>query len=107
FLWEGKTLDTIDYMNKEVNPSEYRAHKKVELIHYLDKHESEIIDYGRRKAAGKTIGSGRAESSVNQVIGLRQKNKGMSWTPRGSKALGILKSLEMNQQWDEYWTNAA
>jgi hypothetical protein len=70
---------------------------------YLEKHRAEIIDYGRRQRAGKPIGSGRMEKGVDQVIGARQKHKGMSWSPTGSKALGILKVVELNQQWDQLW----
>jgi len=32
-----------------------------ELIGYLEKHQSEIINYNRRRLVGKTIGSGRME----------------------------------------------
>ena len=39
----------------------------------------------------------------NPVIGVRQKHKGMSWSPTGSKALGILKVVELNQQWEQLW----
>jgi hypothetical protein len=62
-------------------------------VTYLEKHQAEIIDYGRRQRAGKPIGSGRMEKGVDQVIGVRQKHKGMSWSPTGSKALGILGNL--------------
>ncbi len=70
---------------------------------YLDKHEQEIIDYERRQQAGRPIGSGRMEKCVdhihagmNQVIGNRQKGKGMSWTKAGSRALALLKVAELN-----------
>src|SRR5215813_896487 len=37
------------------------------------------------------MGRGRMEKGVDQVIGVRQQHKGMSWNPTGSKALGISK----------------
>jgi hypothetical protein len=74
-----------------------------ELVTYLEKHAHEIIDYERRAKAGKTIGSGRMEKGVNQAIGYRQKKKGMSWSDAGSKALGILRVVELNEQWEEMW----
>jgi hypothetical protein len=43
------------------------------------------------------------EKGVDQVIGARQKHKGMSWSPTGSKALGILKVVELNPQWEQLW----
>jgi len=40
---------------------------------------------------------------VDQVIGCRQKKKGMSWRPKGSKLLAILKIFELNGQWENTW----
>jgi hypothetical protein len=77
--------------------------KHQELIGYLEKHQKEIIDYKRRQAAGKSIGSGRMEKAVDQVIGHRQKRKGMSWRPEGSRALALLKVLELNGGWKHFW----
>jgi hypothetical protein len=100
-LWHGRTDTALTYLRQEVqakNPQQLAA-----LVTYLEKHRAEIIDYGRRQRAGKPIGSGRMEKGVDQVIGARQKHKGMSWSPTGSKALGILKVVELNQQWEQLW----
>ena len=100
-LWHGRTEVALAYLRREVqakNPQQLAA-----LVTYLEKHCAEIIDYGRRQRAGKPIGSGRMEKGVDQVIGARQKHKGMSWSPTGSKALGILKVVELNQQWEQLW----
>jgi hypothetical protein len=56
-----------------------------------------------RRQTGKTIGSGRMEKGVDQVIGNRQKHKGMSWSILGSRALAILKVTECNGQWQQSW----
>jgi len=66
------------------------------LLGYLQKHAEEIIDYGRRQKAGKPIGSGRMEKAVDQVVGMRQKKKGMSWSASGGHALALLKIAELN-----------
>ncbi len=76
-LWRGRTDAALTYLRWEVqakNPEPLAA-----LVTYLEKHEVEIIDDGRRQRAGKPIG-------------VRQKHKGMRWSPTGSKALGILQS---------------
>lgn len=101
FLWEGKTAEAIDYLSHQVIARNVEKHQ--ELIGYLEKHQQEIIDYGRRQAAGKSIGSGRMEKAVDQVIGHRQKRKGMSWRPEGSRALALLKVLEPNGGWHDFW----
>jgi hypothetical protein len=36
------------------------------------------------------------EKCVDQVVGYRQKGKGMSWTRAGSRALALLKVAELN-----------
>jgi len=100
-LWHGRTEAALAYLRQEVqdkNPEPLAA-----LVTYLEKHWAEIIDYGRRQRAGKLIGSGRIEKGVDQVIGARQRHKRMRWSPTGSKALGILKVVELNQQWDQLW----
>jgi hypothetical protein len=91
----------LEYLHTQVQPR--NREKLAELVGYLEKHCTEIIDYERRKQAGKTIGSGRVEKGVDQVIGHRQKKKGISWRPKGSKALAILKILELNGQWQQTW----
>jgi len=101
FLWRGKVAEALEYLNTQVHSKNEK--RLQELIGYLQKHQSEIIDYGIRQKAGKTIGSGRGEKAVDQVIGKRQKKKGMSWSKKGSKALAILKAVELNQKWDELW----
>jgi len=100
-LWRGNTPEVLHYLNTEVKAK--HPGKLRELMGYLEKHQGEIIDDERRQKAGKTIGSGRMEKGVDQVIGFRQKKKGMSWRPKGSKALGILKIVELNQQWTKLW----
>lgn len=100
FLWRGEVGEVLSYL-REVSARRVEALR--ELVTYLEKHAREVIDYERRAKAGKTIGSGRMEKGVDQTIGYRQKKKGMSWSEKGSKALGILKVLELNEQWDEMW----
>ena len=75
FLWRGQVAAAQEFLCAlEVRNAKARA----ELYGYLDKHACEIIDYERRQQAGKPIGSGRMEKCVDQVVGHRQKGKGMS-----------------------------
>lgn len=77
------------------------------LMAYLTNHAHEIVDYQRRAQAGKTIGSGRMEKGVDTLIGVRQKDKGMSWSKEGSYALGMLTACHANGQWDQLWNSSA
>jgi len=100
-LWQGNTAIALEYLNHQV-PAR-NLDKWQELIRYLEKHQHEIVNYKRRSQAGKTIGSGRVEKGVDLTVGLRQKNKGMSWSRLGSRALSLLKVAELNGQWQQLW----
>jgi hypothetical protein len=100
-LWRGHVCMVLNYLKTEVKAK--NGIRLQEFINYLEKHRKEIIDYRRRKKAGKTIGSGRIEKECDQVIGYRQKNKGMSWSKMGSKSLGTLRVAELNNRWKEVW----
>ena len=99
WLWQGNIAEALNYLDTSVSPRHQKKHH--ELITYLTKHQAEIINYQARQDAGKPIGSGRMEKGVDQVIGRRQKDNGMSWSVVGSKALGILKIHELHEQIEE------
>lgn len=101
WLWDGEVERVLDYLRTDV--AVRNADKHRELLGYLQKHRHELIDYGARQAAGKPIGSGRMEKGVDQVIGHRQKKKGMAWSAKGSKALAVLKVVELNGRWQQLW----
>jgi hypothetical protein len=95
WLWEGNVDEVLEYLRTAVSPRHKKKHH--ELITYLTKHKTEIINYQARQAAGKPIGSGRMEKAVDHVIGRRQKDNGMSWSNVGSKALGLVKIYELHE----------
>jgi hypothetical protein len=96
-LWQGKVAAAIEYLNHQLKTKNQATLK--ELVTYLSKHQSEIINYQRRQQVGKAIGSDRVEKAVDLVVGHRQKKKGMSWAAKGSQALAVLKAAELNGQW--------
>lgn len=98
-LWQGKAVAAIEYLQHQVKTKNHESLK--ELMTYLSKHQSEIINYQCRQQAEKPIGSGRVGKAVDLVVGHRQKKKGMSWTAKGSQALAVLKVAELNGQWRE------
>jgi hypothetical protein len=100
-LWRGNVTDVLNYLQTKIKARNQQ--KLDELVSYITKHKTEIINYELRLQVGKTIGSGRMEKGVDIVIGHRQKHKGMSWSSLGSKALAILKVIECNGQWRQTW----
>ena len=100
-LWLGLVDNALDYLRTQV--AVRNQEKWSELIGYLEKHHAEIINYNRRRRAGKTIGSGRMEKGVDLTVGRRQKKKAMSWRPLGSRSLSLLRIVELNGQWQQLW----
>lgn len=105
YLWRGQAREALVYSDEMIETRQGAVLE--ELQGYLLKHEQQICDYQRRQQAGKAIGSGRGEKANDQMIAQRQKKKGMAWSQQGSGALTILRSLELNQQWETYWNVAA
>ena len=95
-LWQGNVEESIRYIKKLENVR--NEEKQTELIKYLTKHSSEIINYELRQSIGKIIGSGRGEKANDTIVAHRQKKKGMSWSQKGSSALAILKVLLIRQK---------
>lgn len=99
-LWYGETDKVIDYLKKIKTRN---IEKLKEFITYLEKHKSEIINYDKRKKAGKTIGSGLIEKTVDQIVAVRQKKKGMSWSKLGSKSLALLKMNKLKKKHEGFY----
>jgi len=53
-LWHGQTQEVLDYLRNKVFAA--NKEKLQELIGYIEKHFEPIIDYDRRKKAGKEVG---------------------------------------------------
>jgi hypothetical protein len=94
-LWQGKVAAAEQYLLARSKVK--NSNKHAELLTYLDKHRLEIIDYQKRQQASKPIGSGRGEKANDRVVARRQKNQGMSWSLKGSRALAILSTQKINQ----------
>ena len=93
-LWVGDAPEAIIYLDNMEKVRNEAKHK--ELRDYLEKHQKEIINYGLRQKANKTIGSGRCEKGNDLVVAHRQKKKGMAWARTGSSALAIIKTYRIN-----------
>ena len=92
-LWVAKTDHAIGYIQTMTVKNTL---KQEELIEYLRKHQTEIINYKKRKEVEKTIGSGRAEKGVDMIVAYRQKNKPIAWSEKGSYALSTLRAEALN-----------
>jgi len=87
-LWQGQVTVALDYLRTQVrvrNPEKWS-----ELIGYLEKHQSEIIITIDVALLVKLLAVG-GWKGCRPTVGRRQKKKAMSWRPKGSKALSLLR----------------
>jgi hypothetical protein len=93
-LWKGNAGEVIEIL---LGIKARNVNKQEELIAYLSKNQLSIINYEKRKAAGKPIGSGAMEKTVDMLVAQRQKQKAMSWSTKGSTALAVVKADLLNR----------
>ena len=61
------------------------------------------MDYPAYRARGLHIGSGVVEAACKAVVATRCKRTGMRWSQPGAQAVLSLRTLLLNERWDEYW----
>ena len=75
-----------------------------DLLGYLDNNWEGVIDYGRWRDAGHMVASSLVEKAGDLVVAKRQKKRqGMHWGRDGSEAVSALRTLWLNDDWEEYW----
>jgi hypothetical protein len=103
-LWEGKyqlLLEQLDEQRRQTRSlPKHRA--LVELATYL-KNQGRRLSYGRFRAAGYDIGSGRVESACKHVVANRMKRSGMIWSDTGAQEILSLRAAYLNGWWDQLW----
>jgi hypothetical protein len=84
-----------------------RSHRKTlqSLASYLGKHHSHL-DYARRLAEGRSIGSGQVEGACKHVIGRRLKQTGARWRVRRVNRMANLCCLVYSDHWNPYWASS-
>jgi len=65
------------------------------------------LDYPRRLAEGRAIGSGQAEGACKHLVGRRLKQTGARWRVRRANRMAILVGMIYGDLWDQYWSASA
>jgi hypothetical protein len=73
------------------------------LIAYLQAREEWIPNYRARRRQRLYNGNGLGEKANDRLVARRQKRKGMQWGAQTSDALAALRTLLLNEQWDDCW----
>ncbi len=76
------------------------------LRNYLGNHVSHL-NYARRLAEGRAIGSGQVEGACKNMIGRRLKQTGARWRVRRVNRMASLCCLIYSHAWKPYWYHQA
>ncbi len=101
-LWHGEWEKAIAFLKNYVSQAKSQE-KLQELINYLQRRASILVNYGQRRQERRYIGSGHVEKANDLIVAQRQKHRGMAWKRKTSHALAALRTLRLNQGWDGYW----
>lgn len=102
-LWNGNTESALEILMKLQGRCR-NENKLNEFIKYINHRKAYIPNYQERRNNCQYTGSAIVEKANDILVARRQKNKCMQWTRRGGDALLALKTLQKNNEWDEYWT---
>jgi len=72
------------------------------LLEYL-RNNSGRLNYAKRLAQGRAIGSGLIEGACKSMVGKRVKQPGACWRVRRANRIAILASLLYSKQWENAW----
>ena len=105
-LWHGnadKALVRLDNIIADID-DETALNKLSKLRNYIYNNTGKIINYEIRKKNGLVFSSSYAESTVNNLINTRQKNKQrMTWTREGAHNILQIRASVMSNTWDNDW----
>jgi hypothetical protein len=101
-LWVGNWERVINYLS-DYKKETRNLEKLEELIRYVEKNKKAIPNYRERRKSCQYNGSGAVEKANDLLVSRRQKKKGMHWGVDTSHSLATLKTLVLNQAWEEYW----
>ncbi len=91
YLWYG-LIEEAKKSIENIPKTEVKHQKALDiLVGYIERQKELIPNYGLRKRMG-------VEKENDRLIAHRQKKNGMSWSKKGSNALGVLQMLKLNNQ---------
>jgi hypothetical protein len=101
-LWRGEVVAAIAVL-EAYRPKAKNAEVLDTFVAYLQAREAWMVNYRQRRIEQQYIGSGQVEKANDLIVARRQKGRGMQWSWDTSDALAALRTLMLNQGWEQYW----
>ena len=101
-LLRSEVEGVIEYLEREAaGYGSWRREQLRQVAGYFRRNVARM-DYGRSLALGWPIASGVIEGACRHVVKDRLEGTGMRWTRPGAEALLGLRSVYVNQDWEDY-----
>jgi len=107
-LWHGNADTALDRLKTIIEDitEETLIEKLTDLYEYINRNKKYLVNYQERQSAELPFTSTLAESSVNSLINVRQKNnKKMQWSRSGSHNILQIKTSIFSKTWENDWTD--
>ena len=102
---EGKIAQLVKFVSALPQGTAEAVERVRETVGYY-RNNSKRMKYAEYRARGLRIGSGPMESTCKQIVDARMRKAGMSWSPEGARAVGLLRSeLLSTGCWDRVFEN--
>jgi len=102
WLWAGNVPRALRVL--EAHRSQAADAQAVETLSaYLSARVEWIPNYRARRRQRRYIGNGLGEKANDRIVTRRQKRRGMQWGEQTSDGLAALRTLALNEGWEEYW----
>lgn len=106
-LLKGQSAKVIAELAAALEPQAHGDEAPIRAAwRYLSNHRQQL-DYHKALAEELPIGSGMIEGAHRHVLQKRLKISGAWWTPDNIRAMAQLRVCRANNNWDNYWKNAA
>lgn len=99
----GRLIGGLKQMLTKQDLSGSKRHCLEQVIGYLERNRKHMR-YEICLAKGYPIGSGVIEGACRNLINDRLELAGMSWTLQGAESVMRLRAVNINKNWDEFWT---
>jgi hypothetical protein len=108
-LYEGKAGELLSQLGEALAGVSLRGpgtkakrQKLAEVIGYLQKRTA-LMRYGEWRQRDLVIASGVVEGAARYLVGERLDNSGRRWIEERAEAILLLRCIEVNGDWDDFW----
>jgi len=105
-LWHGNAKEAIERLERLCQKIDDKKSKDklLKLLQYIVNNKGNIVNYESRMSNNLPFTSNVAESTVNNLINVRQKNKQrMTWSREGSHSVLQIRSSIYSKSWSNDW----